>query len=210
MKNDFRLGGRKISIPPTLLVTAVAVMPDLTKGVSMEFKTAGDLVYVLGWTRNELGGSEYLAELGQLGDRVPQVHIEESVPLYQALAAATSKGLVRSCHDCSDGGMVITLAESAFAGGLGVTVDLKKVPLAENIEREDVILFSESPSRFVVSVSPQHKEEFEQLFTGLPCKCIGTAQAVPQLLIQGRDGQVGIDEAVETLKESWKSTFSGY
>lgn len=210
MKNDFRLGDRKISIPPTLLVTAVAVMPDLARGISMEFKAPGDKVYVLGWTRAELGGSEFLAETGQLGNRVPHVRPEESMPLYRALASATQRGLVRSCHDCSDGGLAVTLAESAFAGELGVSLDLAKVPLAETIERDDFILFSESPSRFVVTVSPLVEEQFRSLFVGMPCQCVGTVQEQARLQITGLDGGICLDEDTEALRNSWKSVFAAY
>ncbi len=210
MKNDFRLGDRKISIPPTLLVTAVAIMPDTRCAVSMEFKAAGDLVYVLGWTREELGGSEYLAEIGQLGDRVPLVRTEESAPLYHALEAATKRGLIRSCHDCSDGGLVVALAESAFAGGLGVSFDLTRVPLAEKIIRDDAILFSESPSRFIVSITPQAKEPFETLFEGLPCLQAGRVEKELDLKIRGINGEMCVDESVEALKTSWKSVFASY
>lgn len=210
MKNDFRLGDRKISIPPTLLVTAVAVMPDVTRAVSMDFKASGDLVYILGWTRAELGGTEYLAETGQLGDRVPRVHTEESLPLYQALATATQQGLIRSCHDCSDGGLAVALAESAFAGGLGVSLDLSRIPLAEKIERDDVILFSESPSRFVLSVSPLAKDSFENLFKDLPCQQAGVVEKEPTLKIRGTRGEACINESVEGLKASWQSTFANY
>ena len=143
-------------------------MPDVSKAVSMDFKKAGDLVYVLGLTREELGCSEYLAEFGEIGVRVPRVLPEESWPLFQALARATEQGLIRSCHDCSDGGLAVALAESAFAGELGAEIDLHAVPLGEDIKREDFVLFSESPSRFVVSVASEDHKKFEELFTNLP------------------------------------------
>jgi phosphoribosylformylglycinamidine synthase len=210
MKNDCRMGEVKISIPPTLLVTAVAVMPDSTRAVSMDFKQPGDLVFVLGWTREELGGSEYLAEFGQIGDRVPTVRPEEAWPLYQALAKATGKRLVRSCHDCSDGGLAVALAESAFAGGWGAEVALLKVPLKEDIQREDSILFSESPSRFVVTVKEADRERFESLFKGLPCGLVGKVAAEGNLRVLGRDGKVCVEAKIQDLKKAWQSVFAHY
>jgi len=210
MKNDFRIGEEKISIPPTLLVTAVAVMPDVSRGVSMDFKNPGDLVYVLGVTRAELGGSEYLAEFGQIGNRVPWVRPEEAWPLFQALAKATERGLVRSCHDCSDGGLGVTLAESAFAGELGAEIGLGQVPIAEKIERDDYLLFSESPSRFVATVDPKNQMEFEILFEGLACTAVGRVSHEPRLVIRGLSGKVCVDEPLAALKQAWKSTFAGY
>jgi phosphoribosylformylglycinamidine synthase len=210
MKNDFRIGEEKISIPPTLLVTAVAVMPDVSRAVSMEFKKPGDLIYVLGNTRAELGASEYLAEFDQVGARVPTVRPEEAWPLFQALAKATEKGWVRSCHDCSDGGLAVALAESAFAGGWGASMDLRKVPLAEPIERDDFVLFSESPSRFVATIRSEVRGEFESLFAGLPCASVGRVEETPNLVVRGLSGSERLSESISDLKAAWKSTFANY
>lgn len=210
MKNDFRLGSLKISIPPTLLVTAIGIFPDARCAVSMDVKKAGDLVYIIGWTRSELGGSEYLADLSQVGDRVPTVRTEESWPLYQSLEKAASQGWIRSCHDCSDGGLAVALAETAFAGGLGATINLAAVPMAEKIDREDVILFSESPSRFVVTVSPDVRADFESLFDGKPCSQVGVVTSETTLRIQGLSGSTCLEENIADLKAAWQSTFAHY
>ncbi|MCB9781859.1 MAG: phosphoribosylformylglycinamidine synthase [Candidatus Omnitrophica bacterium] len=210
MKNDSRIGNEKISIPPTLLVTAVAVMPDVSKGVTMDFKEPGDIVYVLGPTRAELGCSEYLAEFDQLGDSVPTVRPEEAWPLYQALAKATDQRLVRSCHDLSDGGLAVSLAESAFAGGLGAEVDLSLVALGEPMDRDDYILFSESPSRFVLTISPKDQTDFELLFEGLPIAPVGRVSQDKKLRIKGLSGDMIVEEAIGDLKEAWQRPFKNY
>lgn len=209
MKNDFRLGELKISIPPTLLVTAVGILPDASRAVSMDFKSEGDLIYVLGWTRDEMGGSEYLAEFGQIGTRVPTVRPEESWPLFQALSRATTLGLVRSCHDCSDGGLAVAIAESAFAGGLGADIELGAIPLADEIRRDDFILFSESPSRFLVTVEPVNREEFESQFAGCPRGLVGTVKG-DVLTIRGLSGIESVQAKVANLKSAWQSTFATY
>ena len=172
MKNDYRVGDTKISIPPTVLFSVLGVIDDVTKVVTMDAKQPGDVVYVLGMTRAELGGSEYYALLGHLGDSVPRVDAAGARRLYEALSAAMAEGLVASCHDCSDGGLGVALAETAFAGGLGMDVDLRLVPGASDL-RDDVTLFSETPSRFVVTVHAEHVAAFEATLQGLPWAAVG-------------------------------------
>ncbi len=129
MKNDYQIGATKISIPPTLLFSTIGVIKDVRKAVTMDVKKPGDLVYVLGTTYPELGGSEWYALHGYVGNHVPKVNAAKAKKLYTALSRAMEAGLVASCHDCSDGGLGIALAETAFAGGLGLTVDLSSVPV---------------------------------------------------------------------------------
>ncbi|MCP4644428.1 MAG: phosphoribosylformylglycinamidine synthase, partial [bacterium] len=148
MKNDYKIGDHKISIPPTVLFTAAAVIDDVRKVVSMDVKNPGDVVYVVGDTRDEMGGSEYFALRGVLGCNVPKVDPAAARRLYEALSAAIAQGLVASCHDCSDGGLGVALAESAFSGGFGMALDLSGIDVANDA----VALFSESQSRFVATV----------------------------------------------------------
>ena len=157
MKNDYLIGGTKISIPPTVLISALGKMEDVRKAVTMDAKKPGDLVYVLGETLEELGGSEYYASNGLIGNRVPRVDATKALSLYRRVYLAIQEGLLRSCHDCSDGGLGVALAETAFAGGLGMEIDLRKVP-HKGIERNDLLLFSESQSRFVVTLDPSKKK----------------------------------------------------
>ncbi len=128
MKNDYAIGDTRISIPPTLLFSVMGRMEDVRLAVTMDAKKAGDEVYVLGMTRRELGGSEWYALHGAVGNTVPQVDALAAKGLYEALEGAMARGLVASCHDCSDGGLGIALAETAFAGGLGMSIDLNQVP----------------------------------------------------------------------------------
>jgi phosphoribosylformylglycinamidine synthase len=160
MKNDYAIEGTKISIPPTLLFSVLGRIADVRRAVTMDAKRAGDIVYVLGETKNELGGSEWYALHGCVGDNCPRVDAAAARRLYAALHRAMTAGLVASCHDCSDGGLGIALAETAFAGGLGMEVELGKVP-RRGLDRDDYVLFSETASRFVVTVAPDKREEFE-------------------------------------------------
>ena len=203
MKNDYQIGAVRISIPPTLLFSTLGRMEDVRKAVTMDVKKAGDLVYVLGKTFRELGGSEWYALHGAVGNSVPKVHAKTAKALYEPLHRAIRAGLVASCHDCSDGGLGVTLAETAFAGGLGLEVDLKNIP-AEGIGRNDELLFSESQSRFVVTVSPGSREAFEALLTGCTFARIGTVIPEGVLRIDGLGGQRIIEEDTRALKAAWQ------
>ncbi len=207
MKNDYMIGDVKISIPPTLLFSALGLMEDVRKAVTMDAKRPGDLVYVLGKTRAELGGSEWFARHGFVGNGVPQVRVEEAKPLYEALSGAIDRGLVASCHDCSDGGLGAALAETAFAGGLGLDVSLSEIP-AEGCGREDDLLFSESASRFVVTVAPRSQEAFEKALAGCVFGRIGAVTEAPVLRVEGLSGKLVIEEPIAELKKAWRQPLS--
>jgi phosphoribosylformylglycinamidine synthase subunit PurSL len=205
MKNDFHIGDHKISIPPTVLFSVVGRMADATKAVTMDFKTPDDLVYVLGVTRDEMGGSEYFAKHGCVGNSVPVVNAEENLGLYRKMRDAIYAGLIRSCHDCSDGGLGTALAESAFAGDLGLTAELSKVP-ADAVSRNDHLLFSESHGRFVVSVSPGDQEAFESTLAGVTFALIGKTTSEKKLVLGGLTGETVVSVDINALKTAWKST----
>jgi len=204
MKNDYRVGDTKISIPPTLLFSVLGVIEDVTKVVTMDAKRPGDVVYVLGTTHQELGGSEYYALLGHLGSGIPRVNAASARRLYEGLSRAMAQGLVASCHDCSDGGLGVALAETAMAGGLGLDVDLRGVPGAGEL-RDDVTLFSETPSRFIVTVRTELAAAFEMALQGLPCAAVGHVTARPELWVVGRSGTLIIDATLERLKAAWQA-----
>jgi len=128
LNNEFHYEGRSIVIPHTLLISAFSVMPDIKKAVSMDFKQAGNNIYLIGKTFNELGASEYFNLHHAVGNRVPQVDPRRSRTQMEKLSQATARGLVRACHDLSEGGLGVAIAEMAFAGGLGASIDLKKCP----------------------------------------------------------------------------------
>ncbi len=205
MKNDYIIGGTKISIPPTLLFSTMGKIADVRKAVTMDAKRPGDLVYVLGETCEELGGSEWFALHGFIGNTVPKVNAQRAKKLYRALSRAIDSRLVASCHDCSDGGLGIALAEVAFAGGFGMDIALSDVP-REGITRDDYLLFSESQSRFVVTISPQAKEAFEEIMAGHTCACIGTVTSEGIFRIAGMSGKAIVEQSIGSLKEAWQKT----
>ncbi|MDZ7372571.1 MAG: phosphoribosylformylglycinamidine synthase subunit PurL [candidate division KSB1 bacterium] len=207
LNNEFAVDGDSIAIPGTLLISALAVMPDVRKAVSMDLKEPGNLLYVVGVTRPELGGSHYWSLWGYVGNSVPKVDLELAPRIFDALSAATAQGLVRACHDCSEGGLGVALAEMAFAGGLGAAVDLRKVPTEGDVHRNDWILFAESNTRFVVEIRPDARDRFERLLRGIPYACIGWVTSEGTLRITGLHGRPVVEENVDALKESWQRPF---
>ena len=205
MKNDYQIGETKISIPPTVLFSVIGKIEDVTRCVTLDAKQPGDLVYLLGMTYAELGGSEYFAKLGFRGQRVPRVDAKTAAKLYRALSRSMQKRFVASCHDCSDGGLGVALAEVSFAGGLGMEIDLRKVPTA-GLQRNDSILFSESASRFVVTVRAKNQKVFEKIFKGNLFAKIGKVARHHQFSVIGMQGKKIIQENIETLKKSWQKT----
>ena len=188
MKNDYHIGETKISIPPTVLFSAVGIVPDVRISVTPDFKRPGDLVYVLGTTRDETGATEYFASRGFVGNKVPKVSDPvKAIQMYRALHTAIKAGLVSSCHDLSDGGLGVALAESAFSGGLGAQISLAKLDL-EAVDSDDVALFSESPCRFLLSVSADNADRFEETLKGFPVARVGEVIATPRIEVTGLKG----------------------
>ncbi|MCK4273643.1 MAG: phosphoribosylformylglycinamidine synthase, partial [Dehalococcoidales bacterium] len=202
--NEYETGKESICIPPTLLISAMAVTDDADRSVSMDCKQAGNLIYIIGETRNELGGSHYYAIYGHIGNSVPKVYPEKGKKLMDKLSGATTKGLVKACHDCSEGGIGVAAAEMAFAGGLSMTINLKNVPLAESIERDDFILFSESNTRFLAEVAPADKQEFEKILSGVAFAEIGRVTDNNKFDVFGRSGKVVLNANIAELKEAWQ------
>ena len=197
-------GHHSQAIPPSLLISALGQIEDVSLAVTMDLKQAGNVVYQFGSTAEELGGSHLALILGEDGGQVPRVDVDVAVPLFHALHRAIRQGLVRSCHDLSEGGLAVAAAEMAFAGDLGLELNL--TPLAEQTELADaVLLFSESNSRFLVEVEPEHCAAFEQLAADLPLTRLGTVVKRKALRIAGGGGRLRIDSPLDKLREAWKS-----
>lgn len=197
--------GAERGIPGTLLISSIGVVPDVRRTVTMDFKTPGDLVYLIGETREELAGSHYQQLLGLTGGRAPRVEVEIARRLMIGLHQTIQQGLVRACHDLSEGGLGVTAAEMAFAGEVGASLDLVKLPF-RGLNRMDVtLLFSESPSRWLVEVSPHHQKAFEHVINGLPFGLIGTTIVAKTLVVHGINGRVILRESLAILKRVWLS-----
>jgi phosphoribosylformylglycinamidine synthase len=198
----------KISVPPTLVISSVSVMDNVENVVSMDAKMPGDLVYLLGETINELGGSEYyqyLSEKSQTfapGNSLPTVDIEQNKKLYQGLYGAISQGLIASSVIVTRGGLLIALVKKSLSGKLGLEINL-----APHSGNNQELLFSESSGRVVVTVAPQFKDKFEEVLKGLTVYQIGQVTQNKKLKIKSVQGKTIVDLSLDQLTASYKSTF---
>ena len=194
-------------VTPTLLITAVGIIPSIQLTISMDLKAPGNLLYIVGETFNELGGSEYYKLKGYLGANVPKVKGAKAKRRFRAVTKAIDESIVKSCHDLSEGGLAVTAAEMAFAGGYGLELDLRKVP-GKELARSDFVLFSESNSRFLIEVAESDRVDFEDIMKGKGCALIGKVMKEASLRIRGLNGKMVIDISLDELRHSWKKTLS--
>jgi phosphoribosylformylglycinamidine synthase len=172
----------------------------------MDSKFPGDLVYILGVTRNELGASEYYAHLGEVGLNVPQVRTEAFLAVYRKLSQSIAQENIASAHGIYRGGLGVHLAMVAMGGNLGMQIELDPLPV-EGVDRDDSVMFSESAGRFIVTIDPNRRQVFEKLFKGTACACIGTVTATPQFEVKGLDQNIILSVPVSELKAAWKKPF---
>ncbi len=220
MFNDFNGFDRdgnpiKISIPPTLLISAIGVIDDVKKAVSIDAKFAGDLIYILGETDDELGGSEYFAMLGEfekgvayIGNTIPKVDAEKNKKLYESVQKSIKRELVSSAISIHRGGLGIALAKMAMAGMLGIEISLENIP--GSVIRDSHSLFSESQGRIIVTISPENQNEFEKILDGNSYALLGKVTSGNKFIINNRLGEVIVKTKIDELLKSYKSTFKGY
>jgi phosphoribosylformylglycinamidine synthase len=205
-KNDSTRGGKKISIPPTLLVSSIGQIDDVNKAVTMPLKDAGDVIYVIGETKDELGASAYYRKLAEeqgapenYGGTVPAVDGAKALKIYAAMNEATNNGLLKSATTPAKGGLAVSLALTAIGGQLGADVDLSGLGLDTA-----TALFSESNSRFVVSVAPEKTTDLEALFSGISIQKIGAVVPEKKLSIKR-----AVEVPLNALDQPFKSTLQG-
>lgn len=202
MKNDSTKGGKKISIPPTVLFSTIGKISDITKAQTFDFKKAGDCVYLIGETDNELGGSEYFAMMGFVGNKIPKTDAVEFNRLYGTVSNVIKNEIVNAVITPAIGGIAIALAKMCMAGNIGVKVDSTKIPVKTKMSLNE-LMFSESGGRFIVSVSPERVNDFQNLMNGFKFAKIGDTTAKKYMVI---------DEAVLKLSElklSYKKVLNG-
>jgi phosphoribosylformylglycinamidine (FGAM) synthase-like enzyme len=199
---------RKVSGLPTLLFTVSSVIEDVGRCVTMDAKIPGDPVYVLGETKNELGGGEYYQMMGEVGLRVPEVDANKLWPLYVSLHKAIQQGLVSSAHAVTRGGLGVHLAMVAMGGELGMEIHLGDIPSSDQLTASQ-ILFSESAGRFVVTIDPAKQKAFEKIFDGLKISQVGIVAESPVLRIKDGEGALIIEEEISQLKDWWNRPFGG-
>ncbi len=198
-----------IAIPATLLISAMGQVESVDQCVTMDLKKAGNVLYLVGITRDELGGSHYAVTQGRTGGRVPQVHVATAKATFLAIHDAIKANLVQACHDLSEGGLAVAAAEMAFAGSLGAMLHLARVPHDDSVSHPVSLLFSESNSRFLCEVAPDRAADFEAIFDNIAengplLANIGEVTATNRLQILTSENNPLIDVETERLKAAWQ------
>ncbi len=203
----------KISVPPTLLISSLGIIPEVMRSVTLEAKSPGDRLYLLGTTRDELGGSEYYAWIGEalrgerfIGSSVPKVDAGQNRETYRALHRAIRAGYVSAASSVGLGGLAAAAAKVALAGDLGMEVDLSATIAEPAGLRADRILYSESQGRILVTVRPEGEGAFLDTFASLPCRSVGLVTQEPVFRIRGKDGAPYLEEKLERMREAYKKT----
>lgn len=219
MKNDSRMGGVRISVPPTLLVSAIGQIDDVRTSLTLDPKSEGEVVYLVGETRDETGGSEYFRLRGELagvesalgepapfvGQKVPRLDdLASAYALYQKVEEAKNQGILRSIGVPALGGLAVVLARMAMASELGFDLDLDAASDLRGLPA-DVALFSESVTRLVITVAPTDAARFEAL---VPAKKLGTVVRDPRIVAR-RGGKPVLDVAIADLVSGFGKTLGG-
>jgi len=200
----------KISVPPTLLISSTGVIDDVTKSISIDPKFAGDLVYMIGETKDETGGSEYLLSKGFVGNKIPKVDIESALKIYKKFEEAADLRFISSSISLGLGGLALALSKATIAGQLGMEIDLSLVSKSADLSREDFLLFSETQTRFLVTIDPKKQKEFEKHFAGITFAQIGKITEDQNLLIKGFAHQKVIKSSITDLNKHYRKTFKDY
>jgi phosphoribosylformylglycinamidine synthase len=206
MKNDSVMGGRKISIPPTVLFSAIARMDDISKAVTLDAKFADDDVYVIGKTSAELGGSEFYAMLGATGRNVPKVDAEYAKNVYNAVSEITEQELAHSLHTPAIGGLAAGFAKVAVGGRLGLSINLDAIPADDSLSPHE-LLFSESNSRFILTAAQEDAEKIEKILDGIPFSKVGKVTDNGELTLKSRDFHLNL--LVDELARRYKTPLDG-
>ena len=204
LNNEYAdVSGERLAIPGTLLISAMGIVPDVDRTCTMDLKAPGDLLYVVGETAAELGGSAYYRRHGHTGASVPDPAGCRPAVM-SAMHRAISSGLVRACHDCSEGGLAVAAAEMSLAGRLGLELDIKTIPTRGPVDRDDHMAFSESLSRFIVEVSPDDAAAFERCLGDLPWARAGQVRDDHRIALKGLGGELFIEITVADAEQAWR------
>jgi phosphoribosylformylglycinamidine synthase len=204
LNNEFLTeAGVSISIPHTLLISAIGRAVSLDGLTTSDLKKVGNKLLLCGFTRREFAGSHFELVTGIPGDEPPRVDSDVALQMFRAINAAQREGLIASAHDCAEGGLAVALAEMCIGGRLGANARLRQ-EIAAELADDTTLLFSESNSRLILEVSPQNHARVFELFAGLPLFELGEVSRERRLVIEGIDGDIVIDAAVNVMHKAWR------
>ena len=199
-----------ISIPASLLISALGQIADVTKCVTMDAKAPGNRLYLVGTTHATMGGSHWAQVTGRTGGAVPTVDHHLAPKIFEQVHQAIDRRLVRSCHDVSEGGLAVAAAEMAFAGRIGI--DLSVAPIiaeslgqtsGDAIDPVSAALYSESPTRFLCEVAPERVEEWEKVMNAIPHCHVGMTATHGSLRVSRPNSAHVLDVAIDRLQQAW-------
>ena len=203
--NEYTIAGKTYSIPPAFLVSSMSVIEDVNKTITMDLKEKGNAIYVIGVTKNEFGGSIY-SKIKNIKDGiVPEVDVKVSKKTMKTIFNAIEKGLIESCHDCSEGGLITAISEMAFAGDKGVKINIDEIKTSEKMTAAET-LFSESNTRFVVEISKDKQAEFEKAFKGIVISKTGEVSDDKNLTLESKKEKISVKENIKNLQKAWQKT----
>ncbi|MCL1973166.1 MAG: phosphoribosylformylglycinamidine synthase subunit PurL [Endomicrobia bacterium] len=203
--NEYTIRGKTFSIPPALLISAMGVIDNVENTMTMNFKRAGNLIMLLGITRNELGQSVFNRINKISGGIAPNVYPEESLKIMRGIYKAANAGLIEACHDISEGGLAAAVSEMAFAGSLGAIVKLGAVLTKENMTDAE-ILFSESNGRFIIEVKPDNAKKIKDIFKGSAISIAGVVTG--DCKVEFGSDKVYISEKTGVLRSAWQNALN--
>lgn len=195
--------GKSHLIPPTLLISAIGIIDDVNRCITMDLKSENSEIYLIGETKEELGGSEYLKHYNIIGGKVPNIDYKKAPEIMRRLHSAIAKGIVLSCHDLSEGGLGLAISEMAFSGNIGVEIALDNIIYHGANRREDFIIFSESNSRFLVEITKENAQKLVAIFEDLPITRIGQTKKEKKLTIFAGK-KILIDLPFTQIKAKWQ------
>ncbi|MFP4363321.1 MAG: AIR synthase-related protein, partial [Spirochaetia bacterium] len=202
MKNDANLAGKKVSVRPTLLISLMGKVRDIRKTVCTDFIEAGDSIWLIGHTKEDLGCSAFSFITKSVFSGVPLAEPRDAVRLYRKVHTAIEEGFLRSCHDLSEGGLAVAAVESAFGQRLGAKIDVAHLPAKEGVS-ELSLLFGETPSRFIVTVRQKYQKNMEELFSGFSAAEIGKVDDSGEVVFTSKEKEL-LRLNMQEMTKAWK------
>ncbi|MDR2437352.1 MAG: phosphoribosylformylglycinamidine synthase subunit PurL [Endomicrobium sp.] len=207
LHNEYSIGGKRYSVPPALLISAMGVIENAANTITMPLKNEGNKIFILGITRNELGGSVFSKIKNIKNGIVPDVYPEESKEVMKRIYKAINADLVESCHDCSEGGIAVAISEMAFAGAKGVVIDVDAIKTKDKLTVVET-LFSESNGRFIIEVRFENEFRFRKTFENCVFAEVGYVTEDKNIIFESVKNKTKIKEKSKNLLNAWRSTIN--
>jgi phosphoribosylformylglycinamidine synthase len=202
------VAGKDLPIPSTLLISAVAPVPDVQKTIGMDLKKVGSRLYLLGLTKDDMGPSVYREITGLRDNSLSKTDAPKAFEMYKALYAAMKDGLVLSAHDCSQGGLAACAAEMCFTGGIGAEILLGSIKYEGANRSPQTLMYSETSGRILVEVTPENAAKFETALKNFNYANIGCTLSKTTLCVTMENGAAWLDASIMELRKNWQEALA--